>query len=227
MNVTALSPTEVEARVRRGTALVLDVREPREFGRGHVAGSVCVPLANLAKWGPRILEPETPLVLVGEPEELDSDDEHDGAERAETPPEEVVAALESLAQVGFGERVAGYLAGGYDAWAAGRYATGRLAHIGARAISDTLGPHGRLVDVRTPEEFTAGHIPGSENHPLDDVAALRAALHGNERPLLLICRVGNRSATAASLLLRDGTNSAGSLHNLIGGYNAWRNVCAQ
>lgn len=56
-----------------------------------------------------------------------------------------------------------------------------------------------LLDVRTEEEFVDGHIEGARNVP---VAGLRAAMAQlpRDRPLVVYCAVGSRSAMAAEIL---------------------------
>lgn len=58
----------------------------------------------------------------------------------------------------------------------------------------------RVVDVRTPAEFAAGHVPGAVNVPFDEVRRRAAELGGPETPLVLYCRSGRRSAIAAEAL---------------------------
>jgi rhodanese-related sulfurtransferase len=62
----------------------------------------------------------------------------------------------------------------------------------------------RLVDVRTPQEFATGHLPGAVNVPVQDLERRMAELEGKERPIVLYCRSGNRSASAARMLVSAG-----------------------
>ncbi|MFA5007039.1 MAG: rhodanese-like domain-containing protein [Candidatus Izemoplasmatales bacterium] len=58
-----------------------------------------------------------------------------------------------------------------------------------------------LVDVRTPEEYAAGHIPGALLIPLSDLEDDAAAmLPDKDAEIIVYCRSGNRSAQAADLL---------------------------
>jgi hydroxyacylglutathione hydrolase len=75
----------------------------------------------------------------------------------------------------------------------------------------------RVVDVRRPREYAAGHVPGASPLPLDHLEAGTAKLD-SIRPLALICGSGYRSSTAASLLRRQGFDG---LHNVVGGTTAW------
>ena len=64
-----------------------------------------------------------------------------------------------------------------------------------------LTPGALLVDVREPEEYAAGHIPGAVNLPLSGIRG--AALPGG-RPLFLYCLRGSRSRRAAGILKKMG-----------------------
>jgi phage shock protein E len=73
-----------------------------------------------------------------------------------------------------------------------------------------------LIDVRTPEEFSSGHIPNAINIHVD-------TLHGRldeipkDMPIVVYCRSGNRSATAARILINGGFEEVYDL----GGIQEW------
>jgi NADPH-dependent 2,4-dienoyl-CoA reductase/sulfur reductase-like enzyme/rhodanese-related sulfurtransferase len=73
-----------------------------------------------------------------------------------------------------------------------------------------------LLDVRTPTEFAAGHIPGAVNIPVDD---LRSRLNElpRDRPIAVYCQVGQRGYLATRILLQAGFKAA----NIGGGYKAY------
>jgi rhodanese-related sulfurtransferase len=76
-----------------------------------------------------------------------------------------------------------------------------------------------LVDVRTIEEFSAGHLDGAVNWPLGDVRAAQVvppALQNKE--LLLICTSGWRSASATRILSNQ---SIPRVYSVRGGLQAW------
>lgn len=58
----------------------------------------------------------------------------------------------------------------------------------------------RLVDVRTQQEFDAGHVPGAVLIPYDQIAARAAELGSRDTPIVLYCRTGRRTAVAAQAL---------------------------
>jgi rhodanese-related sulfurtransferase len=73
-----------------------------------------------------------------------------------------------------------------------------------------------LVDVRTPEEYNSGHIAGSVNINVETIAD-RLDEIPSDVPVVLYCRSGNRSATAADILVRAGYEEVYDL----GGIQAW------
>ncbi len=60
-----------------------------------------------------------------------------------------------------------------------------------------------LIDVRTPEEFAEGHIAGAVNIPVDQIGA-RLSEIPQDQTVVVYCRSGNRSATAAAELAASG-----------------------
>ncbi len=67
-----------------------------------------------------------------------------------------------------------------------------------------VGAGARLVDVRTPAEFAAGHVPGAINIPVDELDRRMAELESKEQPIVLYCRSGSRSGRAAQMLKSAG-----------------------
>lgn len=75
-------------------------------------------------------------------------------------------------------------------------------HVDGRAAHTLVASGARLVDVRSPEEYAAGHIERAENVPVDTVDA--ADLGPKDGPLVLYCGSGARAARAASTLRSKG-----------------------
>jgi rhodanese-related sulfurtransferase len=65
----------------------------------------------------------------------------------------------------------------------------------------------QLVDVRADHEWEAGHLPGAVHIPLDELSE-RAAEIDKDRPVILYCRGGNRSAMATTALAEAGYDAA-------------------
>lgn len=71
----------------------------------------------------------------------------------------------------------------------------------ARALVDQGAA---LVDVRTPQEFAGGHVDGALNIPLQVLPQRLSEVGPKARPVVLYCRSGARSATAAQILRNAG-----------------------
>lgn len=67
-----------------------------------------------------------------------------------------------------------------------------------------LEKKGTIVDVRTPREFSAGHVSGSINIPLHELPRRMEELKNLSQPLVLCCASGNRSAQAHGFLVQQG-----------------------
>ncbi len=75
----------------------------------------------------------------------------------------------------------------------------------------------RIIDVREPHEYTAGHVPGAELVPVGQVPMHVSALR-RRRPVYLICESGNRSEQVAHYLHGHGFDAV----TVAGGTSAWR-----
>lgn len=174
-----LSASQVEAAASEGTEVV-DVRGVDTFAAGHVPGSVSHPWrAQFATWLGWLIPRETPVVFVVD----------------ETVPQDDL--VWAARKVGF-ENLAGVLAGGVAAWEK----TGRpLSRLTVAERQDSVD--GRAVlDVRQASEYASGHLPGAVHAELGSLMGSAEELP--DQAVLVHCGHGERAATAASLLLRDG-----------------------
>ena len=69
-------------------------------------------------------------------------------------------------------------------------------------VKQKIGAGATIIDVRTPEEFRDGAYPGAINIPLSDLTRLTAI--PQDRPVVLYCASGARSASAARTLRQAG-----------------------
>jgi len=96
------------------------------------------------------------------------------------------------------------------------------ASIGTDALNARIAWADRslvVLDVRTPEEFAAGHLPGAINIPHTEIAARIAELDGARGgDVVVYCRTGKRSAEALGVLERSGFKR---LFHLDGDYTRW------
>jgi rhodanese-related sulfurtransferase len=111
-----------------------------------------------------------------------------------------------LGRIGF-DIVEGYMEGGMQALDSRPARVARVARVTAAAL-----------DVRTEREWRENRIHASVNLPLTRLMERLGQLP-RDRPIVVHCATGYRSAIAASLLLRDGF---GAVTDLVGGLAAWR-----
>ena len=186
-------------RAQRAGAQIVDTRSPAEFAGGHLVGSTHIDLAGrFASWAETLLSKTRPIVLVCAP----------GSERE---------AAAQLGRAGL-DRVIGYLDGGIEAARGFVVLVRHPARITSALLRRRLerGPVS-LVDVRGENEWRQEAIPGSVNIPLERLRERIAEIP--EGPVVLYCRTGQRSSTAASLLEQTGRMN---VLDLVGGITAWK-----
>jgi len=83
---------------------------------------------------------------------------------------------------------------------------------------ETRPPDAVVLDVREPEEYAHGHVPGAINLPQADLAS-RLTEVPRDRPVITICQRGIRSLRAAQFLMQMGIHQVLSVK---GGTVAWR-----
>ena len=98
-----------------------------------------------------------------------------------------------------------------------------ITTIEADLFEQTLNrtPNPQLIDVRTPQEYSEGYLPGAIL--MDIKAASFDSLIrtlDKTRPVFVYCRSGRRSLEAANILEK---NKFEVVYNLDGGINAWKN----
>jgi len=199
------APLDVDAvrRLLDQGARVLDVRDTAAFGQEHIPGAIGVPLdgSQFQNRVGLVVPTDVPLVLVADDEAM--------ARRTAT----------MLSVIGL-TTIAGYRAGGIDAWRAAGEPLDRIPGMTVQELRAALGRDGaapQVVDVREPSEWQGGHIPNAVHIPFYRVDE-RAGEIDPARPVAVICGSGQRSMLAASLLKARGIED---VHNVEGGMTAW------
>jgi len=75
-----------------------------------------------------------------------------------------------------------------------------------------------LVDVRTPEEYNDGYIPGAINLPLAELPQIFTELENKDQKIVVYCRSGRRAGKAITFLNEQGFTN---LVHLEGDFQAW------
>ena len=179
-----LTPAAFRREARE--AQVLDIREETAFAAAHVPDSLYMPLSMLPVYAGWFLDPDRPLLLVGE----------DGAP---------LAAARHLFRLGF-DSPRGFLAGGMLAWHQdGRdsRATGTITATAYAMIEEEVAG-AAVLDVRSDEEVSRlGALPEALHIPLTRLLE-RLSEVPEKGPVYIFCGSGLRSLIASSLLERAG-----------------------
>lgn len=198
--LTALDVAAFEKHIASG-ARVLDTRTPDEFETGFIPGSVNIGLnGQFAIWAATVLDYETPLLIVAS----------EGKEKE---------AVLRLARVGL-DRVAGFLQGGFEVWAAAGKPVDTVNSISPEQFNEELAKGAAILDVRKPGEFESSHIQGAQFITLQDLENRRAEIP-TDKPVLVHCAGGYRSMIALSLLKRKGYEN---LINVRRGFGGLKNL---
>lgn len=197
--VPALSAAAFKAALEDGQSLLIDTRHALAFGGGHIPGALNIGATPmLTVWAGWLLDPEMPLLLILEDE--------DSVER--------ITAW--FVRSGY-TRFTGYLAGGMSAW---DKAGGRLAEIPQMTVHEVerRGKGLRILDVRAPSEWEAGHIPQAKHLFLGDLPRKGGELDKSE-PIVTYCASGYRASIAASILKKQGVKD---VRTIPGSWAAWQ-----
>lgn len=199
-NVIALELGQVETLVSDG-ALVLDTRSPDEFREGHIPGALNIGLGGqYAIWAGTLIKIDQPIIVIA----------NEGKERE---------AILRLARVGY-ENVKGFLEGGTQTWKSGGHTLAVVLEYETTKALEMVEEGMKMIDVRKPGEYAAGHVDGTENYSLQD---LEEQLHNLDATTeyLVHCKSGYRSMIACSILKKHGFEK---VYNVKGGYLAFEEL---
>jgi len=180
-------------------AVVIDSRSAELFASGHLRGSINVGLdGRYAEYAGDVLRPGQSVIVITDPGR-----EHEARIRlARIGFDHVIGALHDIDRVliehpELAERAPRVTANEVEEWRRNE-------------------PNLQIVDVRNPGEVAAGAIDGAINLPLPQLLDRLADLDP-DRPTVVYCAGGYRSATAASLLRARGFSTVADIY---GGYGA-------
>lgn len=189
--------------VLRTKKLVIDTRGADKFAAGHVPGTLNIPLGkSFLNWTGALVPDEEDFYLIAESESDDA----------------VKAIVDDLGKIGL-TRVAGFFRSNVlHEWKSKHGEPEQVPQIDSNQLRDVLGRTiVQVVDVRAPDEWSRGHLPGAIHIPLAALPERVGELDAS-RPIVLHCKGGGRSSIATSFLQSKGL---GSVSNLTGGYEGW------
>ena len=184
-------------------ALVVDTRSAADFAVEHVPGTINLPLnRSFTTWAGWLVPYGRDFYLVVDEHATSAADE----------------AVRDLAMIGL-DRVAGYFTRrAVQAWKDEGRPLASVRQITSEELAGRLAAgEVNVLDVRGAAEWEAGHLPGVPNIPVGHLPD-RLDEVPTDRPLVVHCQGGGRSAIAASLLQARGIRD---VLNLTGGYQEW------
>lgn len=195
-SMKALDLDSVLTLQRSGTHVV-DVRSANQFAGAHLNGSINIGIdGRFATWAGTILSHDASIIIIAE---TDRNEE----------------AITRLGRIGF-HNVKGYLKGGMEFLKDRPNLISQTQRVSAASIGSLQGKT-TLVDIRTKNEWQAGHIEKSINIPLNHLNENMEELSETDN-LIVYCQGGYRSIIAASLFEKSGKCN---VFDLAGGYQAW------
>ena len=207
---TLLQVGDLEAKLK-SNALVVDTRKGSSYAHGHVPGTISIPLnASFTTWAGWLVPYRQDFYLIVE-----------GPASAEASARQALidTATRDLAMIGL-DSIAGYFdASVIDAWAAGERPLGTVPQVTVQDLQASLGHRAvTLLDVRNNNEWGSGRIAGAQHITLGYLPDNLAEIP-RDKPIVLQCEGGSRSAIGASVLKAHGIDN---VINLTGGMGAWR-----
>jgi hydroxyacylglutathione hydrolase len=184
-------------------AIVIDTRTAEKFAAGHVPGTINIPLGkSFLNWSGAIVPEDRDFCVITEAESDDA----------------VKHILSDLCKIGL-NRVRGiFLADVLREWKSQHGELEKVPQLDAPDLQSLAQRDAvKVVDVRSPEEWRRGHLPGAIHIPLAQLPDRLSELDDSTR-VVLHCQGGGRSSIATSLLQSRGF---ANVANLAGGYEGW------
>jgi hydroxyacylglutathione hydrolase len=184
-------------------ALLVDTRPAAEFAAGHIPGTLNIPLnRSFTTWAGWLVPYGHDFYLIASSDGGAAIDE----------------SVRDLAMIGL-DQVGGWFGADVIAdWAATGRPLETVPQIGVDELARRMDAgEVAVLDVRGRSEWEAGHLPGIPNIPVGHLVA-RISEIPRDRPLVLHCQSGARSAIAASLLQARGLTN---VVNLGAGFAGW------
>ena len=199
----ALSVHEFETEANETKALILDIRNPKDFSKGFIPNSINIGIdGSFAVWvGTLINDLKQPILLVTDK----------GKEQE---------AITRLARVGYDYTI-GFLEGGFSAWKDEGMQIDTIKSITPVefAMEKENNPDINILDVRKNSEFLSEHVENAINAPLDYINESMNLIDKN-KTYYVHCTAGYRSMIFSSILRARGYNN---LIDVDGGFNAIKN----
>lgn len=140
--------------------------------------------------------------------------------KRKSPPQPPLRAFLGRPLVQIGIVLAAVLVIWWLVFSTGKIGSGTPGNISVEEAYSMYQEGAFFLDVRETSEWNEYHAPGTTHIPLDDLAARIHELP-KDRPIVVVCRSGNRSKKGRDILLEAGFTQVTSMD---GGLNEWRSL---
>lgn len=197
----ALPPEEFQKAMRESDVTLIDTRSILAFGGGHVGGAINVAdRPEMSAWVGQMFDLDQRLLLI-----VDNDTDVERIQRL------IVRSGHS--------KFAGFLAGGMKAWEMAGLPLEQRHEMPVQELRQHQQGDSELVilDVRSPDEWEAGHVPGAQHYFIGD---MRDKIKGLDKHAhyATYCASGYRASIASSLMMSRGFKH---VSNVPGSWSAW------
>jgi hydroxyacylglutathione hydrolase len=200
-----VDPTERLPLARMADALsgknpIIDTRSAGDFAARHIPGTLNVPHDSaFINWCGWLIDYDNPYYLIVDPPMAGS-------------------LVRDLQGIGL-DKCGGYFEStALTTWASAGHEVHCYGSASPSQVAAALNQgEVSVIDVRSQAEWNEGHLPGAQ-HIMLGYLRERASEVPGDKPVIVQCRTGVRSAIAASILLSSGFSN---VTNLMGGFQEW------
>ncbi|QDT02024.1 putative metallo-hydrolase [Rubripirellula lacrimiformis] len=199
--IAALPPEDFRKAMLQPRVTTIDTRSMLAFGGGHVPGAINIgDRPEMSAWVGQLFDLDQKLLLI-----VDDDTDIQRVQRL-------------IVRTGHSNHL-GYLAGGMRSWQDAGLPLDTIPQIPVQDLQKRLvhDPELQVLDVRSPDEWMGGHIPGAQHHFIAD---MRDRIRGLDKTHAYVayCASGYRASIASSLMKARGFQD---VSNVPGSWSAW------
>ena len=197
-----LNVADFEQQTQQPDTAVVDTRRPPAFAGSHIPGSLSLWMGGTSAYPGWILNYDQKILFVHERKT------------------DMNTVAKHFWRLGF-DNLAGFLCSGISDWQEKGKPISHIGTLSAQELKTQLEQNALwVVDVREPSEWKEGYIEGAELIFFGHLAD-KADYLPREKPVAVVCSVGQRASTGASILKNAGFED---VYNLIGGMDAWNSL---
>jgi hydroxyacylglutathione hydrolase len=197
-----LGVADFEQQTQQPDTAVVDTRRPPAFAGSHIPGSLSLWMGGTSAYPSWILNYDQKILFVHERKN------------------DMNTVAKHFWRLGF-DNLTGFLCPGISEWQEKGKPISHIGTLSAPELNAKLEQNALWVlDVREPSEWKEGFIEGAELVFFGHLAG-KADYLSRDKPVAVVCSVGQRASTAAGILKKEGFKD---VYNVMGGMDAWNSL---